>query len=65
MDLGDHQELAITKEKLRALEEWYAQRLREPAEDAYVRSLSLRSVKEMIHQLKEEILRFEARAKKE
>ncbi len=65
MNLRDGQDLAITKEKLRLLEEWYAKRVQEPAEDQHVRELSLQSIKGMINQLKEEIMRFEAHAKQE
>jgi hypothetical protein len=63
MNLQNHQELEVTKEKLRALEEWYAKRVREPAADEHVRQLSLQSIKKMINQLKEEIVRFESREK--
>jgi hypothetical protein len=65
MNLRDRQELAVTKEKLRVLEEWYAKRVLEPAQDQHVRELSLQSIKKMINQLKEEIMRFEAREKQE
>jgi hypothetical protein len=65
MNLRDRQELEVTKEKLRTLEEWYAKRVHEPAEDQHVRQLSLQSIKKMINQLKEEIVRFESREKQE
>jgi hypothetical protein len=63
MNLRNHQELAVTKEKLRALEEWYEKRIHETVEDTHVRELSLQSIKKMINQLKEEIVRFESREK--
>jgi hypothetical protein len=64
MNLRDQKELAVTKEKLRKLEVWYEKRLHEPAQDAHVRELTLQSLKKMINQLKEEIVRFESREKK-
>jgi uncharacterized small protein (DUF1192 family) len=63
MNLRDHHELEVTKEKLRVLEEWYAKRVHEPVQDEHVRQLSLQSIKKMINQLTEEIVRFEAREK--
>ena len=63
MNLRNHQELAVTKEKLRELEEWYEKRVHEPVQDAHVRELTLQSLKKMINQLKEEIGRFESREK--
>lgn len=50
------------REKLRELEEHYAKRQQEPATDPHVRELSLRSIKRLINQFKEEIIRYEARA---
>jgi hypothetical protein len=63
MNLRNYQELAVTKEKLRELEEWYDKRVLEPVQDAHVRELTLQSLKKMINQLKEEIVRFESREK--
>jgi hypothetical protein len=56
--------LVSTREKLRLLQEHYQSRLREDAEDTLVRELSLRSLKKMINQLTEEIVRYEAHASK-
>ena len=60
MELKDARELEVTREKLRMLEKHYETRLHEPADDPYVRDLSLRSIKRMINQMKEEIARYEA-----
>ena len=63
LSIHSETQLQNTKEKLRLLEEHYERRQAVPAEDAYVRELSLRSVKRFINQLKEEIIRYEAHAK--
>lgn len=60
MELRDERELEVTRQKLRLLEEHYEARRHEPADDPYVRELSLRSIKRMINQMKEEIARYEA-----
>ncbi len=62
MDLRNDEELTNTREKLRLLEEHYAERLRAPVEDQHVRELSLHSLRRTINQLKEEIIRYETRA---
>ena len=62
MNLQSERELEVTREKLRLLEECYEQERREPDGDAHVQELTLRSLKRMINQLKEEIVRFESRA---
>ena len=59
MTLQDHAELAVTREKLRLLEDRYETQQRETSGDAHVRELSMRSLKRLINQLKEEIARFE------
>ena len=61
MDLKDEREVEVTREKLRRLESRYEKLRREPAADAYVRELTLRSFKRNINQMKEEIARFETR----
>lgn len=62
MELKNERELAVTREKLRQLEEHYASSRLDTADDPHVRELSLRSIKRIINQLKEEIARFEAQA---
>ena len=61
MDLKDDREVAVTREKLCRLESRYESLRREPAPDAYVRELTLRSLMRMINQMKEEIVRYESR----
>lgn len=60
MELRNAQELANTREKLRMLEESYEETREDTSEDAYVREASMRSLKRLINQLKEEIARYEA-----
>jgi DNA-binding transcriptional regulator YbjK len=60
MNLQSHRELEVTREKLRLLEERYEANIREQAGDEHVRELSMRSLKHLINQLKEEIARFES-----
>jgi hypothetical protein len=60
MILQNDQELTNTREKLRLLEESYAEVLTEPSEDEELREAELESLKRFINQLKEEIARYEA-----
>jgi hypothetical protein len=60
MSLQSHRELEATREKLRLLEERYEATRREDAGDQHVRELSLKSLKRLINQLKEEIARVES-----
>ena len=60
MNLRSQHELENTREKLRLIEEHYERKRKEPADDEHVRELTLRSLKKMINQLKEEIARYEA-----
>jgi hypothetical protein len=62
MDLKNERELEVTREKLRQLEDHYETSCLDTSGDPHVRELSLRSIKRMINQLKEEIARFESRA---
>ena len=59
MNLQNTRELEVTREKLKDLEELYQTKQREPSENAYLRELTLRSLKRLINQLTEEIVRFE------
>ena len=62
MELKDDYELEVTRSKLKVLEERFEASRLEPVENAHVQELSLRSLKRMINQLKEEIARFESHA---
>ena len=62
MDLKDEREVEVTREKLRLLESRYDALRRESATDAHIRELTLRSLKRMINQMKEEIIRFQSRS---
>jgi hypothetical protein len=59
MKLNSQEELLATRDKLRVLEEQYNATQGRPNGDDHVRELSLRSLKRLINQLKEEIVRFE------
>jgi len=61
MSLQGHCELESTRKKLRLLEERYEANQRERGGDEHVRELTMRSLKRLINQLKEEITRFESR----
>ena len=63
MTLQSKREREVTEEKLRGLEELYAKTLAEPTENTYAQTLTLRSLRHSINQLKEELARFEARAR--
>jgi hypothetical protein len=60
MTLRDRRELTNTREKLRQLEAHYEARKLAPVDDAHTRELTLRSLKKLINQMKEEIARCEA-----
>jgi hypothetical protein len=60
MSIQSKRELEVSREKLRRLEEHYAKRQLQPTDDEHVRELSLRSLKQLINQLREGIVRFEA-----
>lgn len=62
MILQSQREMDATCEKLRMLQERYEMIQRQPMADQHVRELTLRSLKRMINQLQEEIVRFEGRA---
>ncbi|MBM4068226.1 MAG: hypothetical protein FJ271_04695 [Planctomycetes bacterium] len=61
MSLQSLRELKATREKLRLLEERYEANQHAHGGDQHVRELSMRSLKRLINQLKEEIARFESR----
>ena len=61
MELRDERQLQNTREKLRILEDRYEAVRKDPAGGARAQELTLRSLKRLINQLKEEIARFEAR----
>jgi hypothetical protein len=54
-------ELDNTRKKLQMLEEQYEATRGKPGGDEHVRELTLESLKKLIHQLKEEIVRCESR----
>lgn len=53
--------MAVTREKLRSLEERYRAVQQDAKGDVHVQELTLRSLKKMINQMKEEIARYESR----
>lgn len=63
MELKNDQELLCTREKLRLLTEHFEASQLDTSGNEYVRSLSLRSLKRMMNQLTEEIIRYESRKK--
>ena len=62
MELKDDLEVTVTREKLQSLEARYEAVRQDTASNAHVQELTLRSLKRMINQMKEEIIRFESRA---
>ena len=61
MTLKNDIELANTRETLRELEDRYEELRHDRAEDEHVRELTMFSLKRLINQLKEEIVRYECR----
>ena len=62
MDLKDEREVEVTREKLRLLESRYEALCQEPLTDSHIRELTLRSLRRMINQMQEDIVRFQSRA---
>ena len=62
MDLKDDLELEVTREKLLSLEACYESVRQDSAGDVHVQELTLRSLRRLINQMKEEIVRYEAHA---
>jgi hypothetical protein len=60
MNLRNQRELEVTREKLRMLEEEQVAARNRPFPNEHVRELTLRSLKKLINQLKEEIIRYES-----
>ncbi len=60
MELTSERELLNTREKLKRLEELYEETRNNESEEEFLRETSLRSLKRIINQLKEEIARYEA-----
>ena len=65
MELKDEREVEVTREKLQSLEARYQAVKQDPGEADHIQQLTLRSLKRMINQMKEEIARFEARRSSE
>ncbi len=63
MELKDEREVEVTREKLGSLEARYQAVSQNPGDDAHIQELTLQSLRRMINQMKEEIARFEARAR--
>jgi hypothetical protein len=63
-ELKNQTELENTRDKLRMLEQQYAAAQGRESLNQHTRQLTLRSLKKLINQLTEEIVRFESRAKK-
>jgi flagellar biosynthesis chaperone FliJ len=61
MNLQSKRELEVTREKLKMLEEQYEATRAKPAVDKHVQELTLQSLKKLINQLKEEIMRCQSR----
>lgn len=62
MRLKNEQELHVTQDKLRILEERLAEARRESSHNPRAHELSLRALTRMMNQMKEEIARFAAQA---
>ena len=62
MSIKNQDELHVTREKLSWLEKEYEATKLRPSDNPKVLEWKLRSLKQTINQLKEEIVRFESRA---
>ena len=64
MNIESRRELEVTRAKLKLLEERLATLLHQPDENRRAQEWSIRSLTQTINQMKEEMVRFESRAKK-
>jgi hypothetical protein len=62
MNANEQMRIDVTRDKLRLLEKTYAQAELDHTGTAHTRELTLRSLKQLINQLKEEIARHGTRA---
>ena len=62
MSIKNQEELQVTRDKLSWLEKEYEAAKLRPGDNASVREWTLRSLKQTINQLIEEIVRFESQA---
>jgi hypothetical protein len=62
MSVNDEMRIDVTRDKLRLLEKTYAEAELDHTGTAHSRELTLRSLKQLINQLKEEIARHATRA---
>ena len=60
MSIHSHRQLENTRKKLKLLEDRLRELDTEPVANARTRELTKRSLKELVNQLKEEIVRFES-----
>jgi hypothetical protein len=63
MSIENRRELENTRAKLQRMEQLYERLRQEPADNALVRELTLRSLKKRINQFKEEMAWFECRVR--
>jgi hypothetical protein len=63
MSIENRRQLENTRRKLQELEQLYTKKLNGSSATSHVMELTLRSLKKRINQFKEEIARFEARAR--
>ena len=61
MNLQSERELRVTRGKLRMLEEQYEATRNKAGADDHVRELTLQSLKKLVNQLREDIVRYESR----
>ncbi|MBI4718974.1 MAG: hypothetical protein HY763_14300 [Planctomycetes bacterium] len=61
MSVRNGQELENTRRKLHELEEAYGAAAQRPCDNGAVRQATLSSIRRLINQLKEEIVRYETR----
>ncbi len=63
MSIESRRELELTRAKLKLLEQRLAALVQQPEENRRAQEWSMRSLTQTINQMKEEITRFESRAK--
>jgi hypothetical protein len=61
MSIRDELELAVTRKKLRMVEERAEALKQRPVKDPHLRELTLRSLVSLVNQLREEIVRYTSR----
>ena len=61
MDLTSQADVEATQEKIRVLQDRYVSLRSQPTDEAHLRELTLRSLKRVMNEMQEDVVRFQSR----